>query len=48
MDARELTHDALVIDCHNDAIAFHIRRGNQSLAREGAIVGQPHPGLAEV
>jgi membrane dipeptidase len=47
MDARELTHDALVIDCHNDSIALHIRRGNQSIAREGATVQQPYPGMID-
>lgn len=45
MNARDLTMDALVIDCHNDSIAAHIRRGNQSLAREKGQVGQPYPGL---
>ena len=47
MDARELTHDALVIDCHNDSISLHIRRGNESLARDGALVDQPSPGLID-
>ena len=45
MNAQELTRDALVIDCHNDSIVAHIRRGNASLAREGARVEQPYPGL---
>lgn len=47
MDARELTNDALVIDCHNDSIVLHIRQGNYSLARDGALVEQPYPGLID-
>lgn len=47
MNARDLTHDALVIDCHNDSIALHIRQGRKSLARDGATVAQPYAGLLE-
>jgi membrane dipeptidase len=45
MNARDLTQDALIIDCHNDSIIAHIRRDHSSLAREGGRVAQPHPGL---
>lgn len=47
MNARDLTHDALVIDCHNDSIALHIRQGRRSLTRADATVHQPHEGLLE-
>jgi len=47
VNARDLTHDALVIDCHNDSIAFHIHLGRRSLARDGAVVDQAIPGLLE-
>lgn len=45
MNARELHNDALVIDCHNDSIMLHMRRGNESLVRPSEHVAQPYAGL---
>ena len=45
MDYRELQKQALVIDCHNDTIVAHIRRGNFGLERGPEGSDRRHPGV---
>jgi membrane dipeptidase len=49
MDYLDLHRDALVVDCHNDAIVAHIRHGNMSFEPDegGDAPGPPDPGGRE-
>ncbi len=48
MDAATLHRDALVIDCHNDAIVSLIRRGNLSLVGQGVKHPTGHGGTIQL
>jgi len=45
MDPRELQKQALVIDCHNDTLVAHIRRGNFGLERGPEGADRRHAGV---